>query len=155
MLIAPKVVQSAMITSGLGTSPAMVGGFRKIPLPIVIPTISAVPPANPMTRRRSCDSGCNGVVGMRLRLSGRCFERRGHQREHESIALRFGIPENEIHVVHPRRRLEHGTKLRRWSVRDGRRPNYLGFAEQGAGRRVEMYLDLPAGRLILGRCNRC
>jgi len=43
-----------MITSGLGTSPAMVGGVRKIPLPIVMPTISAVPPANPMTRRRSC-----------------------------------------------------------------------------------------------------
>jgi len=44
-----------MMTSGLGTSPAIVGGVRKIPLPIVMPTISAVPPASPMTRRRSCE----------------------------------------------------------------------------------------------------
>ena len=54
MLTSPKAVQSPMMTSGLGTSPAIVGGFRKIPLPIVIPTISAIPPARPMTRRRSC-----------------------------------------------------------------------------------------------------
>ncbi len=55
MLISPNAVQSPMMTSGFGTSPAMVGGVRKIPLPIVMPTISAVPPASPMTRRRSCD----------------------------------------------------------------------------------------------------
>ena len=54
MLIRPKAVQSPMMTSGFGTSPAIVDGVRKIPLPIVMPTISAVPPANPMTRRRSC-----------------------------------------------------------------------------------------------------
>ncbi|MGH7521348.1 MAG: hypothetical protein ACREMI_08720 [Gemmatimonadales bacterium] len=54
MLIRPKAVHSPMMTSGLGTSPAIVGGVRKIPLPIVIPTMSAVPPASPMTRRRSC-----------------------------------------------------------------------------------------------------
>jgi len=39
-----------------------VGGVRKIPLPIVMPTISAVPPKNPMTRRRSCACGWTGVV---------------------------------------------------------------------------------------------
>ena len=48
-----KGVQSPMMTSGFGTSPAIVGGFRKIPPPIVMPTMSATPPASPMTRRRS------------------------------------------------------------------------------------------------------
>jgi len=54
MLIRPKAIQSPMMTRGFGTSPAIVGGFRKIPPPMVMPTISAVPPARPMTRRRSC-----------------------------------------------------------------------------------------------------
>ena len=53
MLISPNAVQSPMITSGFGTRPAIVGGVRKMPLPIVMPMISAVPPENPMTRRRS------------------------------------------------------------------------------------------------------
>src|SRR5260370_27459217 len=48
MLIRPKAVQSPMMTSGFGTSPAIVGGGRKIPLPIVMTTISAIPPASPM-----------------------------------------------------------------------------------------------------------
>ena len=47
MLIRPKAVQSPMMTSGFGTSPAIVGGVRKIPLPIVMPTMSAVPPDEP------------------------------------------------------------------------------------------------------------
>src|SRR5688572_20606469 len=51
-----------MMTSGCGTRPAIVGGVRKIPLPIVMPTMTAVPPKNPMTRRRSCACGCTGVV---------------------------------------------------------------------------------------------
>ena len=53
MLIRPNAVHSPMMTRGFGTSPAIVGGVRKMPLPIVMPTISAVPPENPMTRRRS------------------------------------------------------------------------------------------------------
>src|SRR5437773_495032 len=61
MLTRPNAVHSAMMTSGLGTSPAIVGGVRKIPLPIVMPTMSAVPPANPMTRRRSCGGDCTEV----------------------------------------------------------------------------------------------
>src|ERR1051326_4693155 len=44
-----------MKTTGFGTSPAIVGGVRKMPLPIVIPTISAMPPPSPMTRRSSWD----------------------------------------------------------------------------------------------------
>src|SRR5882724_11754419 len=61
MLISPNAVHSPMMTSGLGTSPAIVGGVRKIPLPIVMPTMSAVPPANPMTRRRCCGGDCTEV----------------------------------------------------------------------------------------------
>ncbi len=57
MLIRPKAVQSPMMTRGFGTSPAIVGGFRKMPPPIVMPTMSAIPPASPMTRRRSCACG--------------------------------------------------------------------------------------------------
>src|ERR1700746_2471431 len=53
MLIRPMAVHSPMMTSGLGTRPAIVGGVRKIPLPIVMPTISAMPPKSPITRRRS------------------------------------------------------------------------------------------------------
>ena len=42
------------MTSGLGTKPAIVGGVRKMPLPMVMPTMSAVPLEKPMTLRRSC-----------------------------------------------------------------------------------------------------
>src|SRR3954465_9187036 len=55
MLIRPNAVHRPMMTSGFGTRPAIVGGFRKMPLPIVMPTISAVPPQNPMTRFRSLE----------------------------------------------------------------------------------------------------
>src|SRR5262245_11800386 len=54
MLMSPNAIQSPMMTSALGTSPAIVGGVRKIPEPMVMPTMSAVPPVSPMTRRRSC-----------------------------------------------------------------------------------------------------
>src|SRR5688572_23080975 len=54
MLIRPNAAQSAMMTSGFGTRPAMVGGVRKMPLPIVMPIMSAVPLEKPMTLRRSC-----------------------------------------------------------------------------------------------------
>src|SRR5438093_1017321 len=42
MLISPNSVHSPMMTSGFGTSPAMLGGVRNIPLPIVMPTTGAV-----------------------------------------------------------------------------------------------------------------
>ena len=54
MLMRPNATQSAMMTSGLGTRPAIVGGVRKMPLPMVMPTMSAVPLQKPMTLRRSC-----------------------------------------------------------------------------------------------------
>jgi len=62
MLIKPSAVHSAMMTTGLGTRPAMVGGVRKIPLTMVMPTISAIPPVNPMTRRRSCATAGAGAI---------------------------------------------------------------------------------------------
>ena len=54
MLMRPNATQSAMMMSGLGTRPAIVGGVRKMPLPMVMPTMSAVPLEKPMTLRRSC-----------------------------------------------------------------------------------------------------
>src|SRR5689334_12561048 len=66
MLIRPSAVHSAIITSGFGTSRAIVGGVRKIPLPMVMPTMSAMPPASPMPRRRSCVSEGAAVVTKEL-----------------------------------------------------------------------------------------
>ena len=57
MLMRPNAIHSAMMTSGFGTRPAIVGGVRKMPLPIVMPTMSAVPLEKPMTLRRSCVTG--------------------------------------------------------------------------------------------------
>ena len=43
-------------------------------------------------------------------VEDRGLERRRQQTKQESIALRIGIPEDQIHVVHARRRPEHRAK---------------------------------------------
>jgi hypothetical protein len=68
MLMMPNATHSAMITGALGTRPATVGGVRKMPLPIVMPTMSAVPLEKPMTLRRSCVTGVE--VGCSIRCEG-------------------------------------------------------------------------------------
>src|SRR6185369_9282847 len=57
-LTTPKPTQRARIATGSPTSWASVYGLRKTPLPIVIPTMRAKPPQNPITRCRSSRAGC-------------------------------------------------------------------------------------------------
>jgi hypothetical protein len=54
MQMRPNATHNAMMRRGFGTSAAIVGGVRKMPLPMVMPTMSAVPLEKPMTLRRSC-----------------------------------------------------------------------------------------------------
>ena len=56
-LTSPKPTHSPRITAGSPTSRARVCGLRKMPLPMVIPTITARPPQKPMTRARAWSGG--------------------------------------------------------------------------------------------------
>src|SRR5688572_528771 len=53
MLMMPKTTHRPITSRGSGTSSARVAGLRKMPLPMVMPMIRAVPPQKPITRRRS------------------------------------------------------------------------------------------------------
>ena len=46
-----RAVRVRIVSAAVGTRPAIVGGVRKMPLPMVMPTMRAVPPQKPMTRR--------------------------------------------------------------------------------------------------------
>ena len=68
ILMMPNATHSAMMMGALGTRPAIVGGVRKMPLPMVMPTMSAVPLEKPMTLRRSCVTGVE--VGCSIQCGG-------------------------------------------------------------------------------------
>src|SRR6266487_3279803 len=96
-LTRPNPIQRARMETGSPTSLARVKGFRKTPLPIVMPTISAKPPQKPMTRSRSLAGGVWFVESSDSRVGP--LAARADAIEYATMALLFQTSSRAVHIL--------------------------------------------------------